>query len=127
MFTPIGESDVKWHISVDHAVEVPIGAGYGASAVGAVSTAMALSKALGIHFTLNQIGQLAHTAEIRSATGLGTVSGVIRGGAILILEPGAPGYDRVDWLPLNPSHRIVTASFDPFPKKTSFSLRKPYE
>lgn len=104
-------------ISVSHKVEVPIGAGYGASAAGAVSTAMALVKAFDLNMTLNQIGQIAHTAEIRCATGLGSVSGVIRGGAILILEPGAPGYDRVDWLPMNPSHRIVTASFAPISKK----------
>ena len=104
-------------ISVSHKAEVPIGAGYGASAAGAVSTAMALAKAFDLKMTLNQLGQIAHTAEIRCATGLGSVSGVIRGGAILILEPGAPGYDRVDWLPMNPSHRIVTASFAPIPKK----------
>ncbi len=116
--------DAKYHISVDHAVEVPIGAGYGASAAGAVSTAMALSKALSIHLTLNQIGQLAHIAEIRSATGLGSVSGVIRGGAILILEPGAPGYDRVDWVPLEPSHRIVTASFAPISKEDIIFSKK---
>lgn len=103
--------------SVSHHVEVPIGAGYGASAAGAVSTAMALVKALDLKMTLNQIAQIAHTAEIRCATGLGSVSGVVRGGAILILEPGAPGYDRVDWLPMNPSHQIVTASFAPISKK----------
>lgn len=104
-------------ILVSHVVEVPIGAGYGASAAGAVSTAMALAKAFNLKMTLNQIAQIAHTAEIRCATGLGSVSGVIRGGAILILEPGAPGYDRVDWLPMSPTHRIVTASFAPISKK----------
>jgi pantoate kinase len=106
-----------YQISVSHHVEVPIGAGYGASAAGAVSTAMALAKAFDLKMTLNQIAQIAHTAEIRCATGLGSVSGVIRGGAILILDPGAPGYDRVDWLPMNPTHRIVTASFAPISKK----------
>jgi pantoate kinase len=106
-----------YNITISHDVEVPIGAGYGASAAGAVSTAMALSKTLGLDMTLNQIAQYAHFAELRCATGLGSVSGVVRGGAILILEPGAPGYDRVDWLPLDPSHRIVTASFAPIPKE----------
>lgn len=109
--------DQFFHISIDHLVDVPIGAGYGASAAGAVSTAMALSKTLDKSLTLNQIGQFAHIAEIRCATGLGSVSGVLRGGAILILEPGAPGYDRVDWLPIDPALRIVTASFAPIPKK----------
>ncbi|MFX0169041.1 MAG: hypothetical protein ACFE89_06715 [Candidatus Hodarchaeota archaeon] len=108
----------SYNIAIQHDVEVPIGAGYGASAAGAVSTAMALSKALGFNLTLNQIAQFAHLAELRCATGLGSVSGVVRGGAILILEAGAPGYDRVDWLPLEPSHRIVSASFAPIPKET---------
>jgi pantoate kinase len=106
-----------YHITVKHDVEVPIGAGYGASAAGAVSTVMALSKAAGLNMTLNQMAQYAHLAELRCATGLGSVSGVARGGAILILEAGAPGYDRVDWLPLEPSHRIVSASFAPIPKE----------
>jgi pantoate kinase len=113
-----------YQISVSHHVEVPIGAGYGASAAGAVSTAMALAKVLDLKMTMNQIAQIAHTAEIRCATGLGSVSGVIRGGAILILEPGAPGYDRVDWLPMNPSHRIVTASFAPISKKDIIFSKK---
>ncbi len=107
----------NYRIRVDHRVEVPIGAGYGASAAGAVSTAMAVSRAIGMNLSLNRIGQFAHFAELRCATGLGSVSGVIRGGMILILEPGAPGYDRVDWLPFDPSYRIVTASFAPISKK----------
>jgi len=104
-------------IRVDHEVEVPIGAGYGASAAGAVSTALAISQALGLNLTLNHIGQITHFAEIRCATGLGSFSGVIRGGLILIVEPGAPGYDRVDWLPFDPLHRIVTASHAPISKE----------
>jgi len=113
----LDEIEGSYRIQVDHEVEVPIGAGYGASAAGAVSTTMALSRALGMHLSLNRIGQFAHFAEIRCATGLGSVSGVIRSGMILILEPGAPGYDRVDWLPLDPSHRIITASFAPISKE----------
>ncbi|MFX1565546.1 MAG: pantoate kinase [Promethearchaeota archaeon] len=108
--------EAQYRLHVDHKVEIPIGAGYGASAAGAVSTAMALNRALELNLTLNRIGQFAHFAEIRCATGLGSVSGVIRGGLILILEPGAPGYDRVDWIPLDPAYRIVTGSFAPISK-----------
>jgi pantoate kinase len=107
----------RYALIIDHRVEVPIGAGFGTSAAGAVSTGLALVKALGLHLSLNQIGQLAHVAEIRCATGLGTVSGVLRGGAILILEAGAPGFDYVDWLPVDASYRIVAASFAPIPKE----------
>lgn len=113
-----------YRLQVHHKVEVPIGAGYGASAAGAVSTAMALNSALKLNLTLNRIGQFAHFAEIRCATGLGSVSGVIRGGMILILEPGAPGYDRVDWIPLDPAYRIVTASFAPISKTNIIFSKK---
>jgi pantoate kinase len=113
----LNEVDGNHQIHIDHEVEVPIGAGYGASAAGAVSTALALSRALGMNLTLNRIGQIAHFAEIRCATGLGSVSGVLRGGMILVVEPGAPGYDLVDWIPLDPLYRIVTASFAPISKK----------
>lgn len=109
--------ETRYAVIIDHRIEVPIGAGFGTSAAGAVSTGFALARAIGLHLTLNQIGQLAHVAEIRCATGLGTVSGVLRGGVILILEAGAPGYDYVDWLPLDPSYRIVAASFAPIPKE----------
>jgi pantoate kinase len=109
--------DTQYAAIIDHRIEMPIGAGFGTSAAGAVSTALALAEAIGLRLTLNQIGQLAHVAEIRCATGLGTVSGVLRGGAILIVEAGAPGYDYVDWLPVDPSCRIVTASFAPIPKE----------
>ena len=104
-------------VIINHRIEVPIGCGFGSSAAGAVSTGLALAKALGLHLSLNQIGQLAHVAEIRCATGLGTVSGVLRGGAILVLEAGAPGFDYVDWLPLDASYRIVAGSFAPIPKE----------
>lgn len=113
----MNEVEMSYSVSVSHRVEVPIGAGYGASAAGALSTGLALAKALKLRYTMNQIAQFAHTAEIRCATGLGSISGVLRGGAILILEPGAPGYDRVDWLPIEPSHRIITASYAPIPKE----------
>jgi pantoate kinase len=123
----LNDIEDSFRIQVDHDVEVPIGAGYGASAAGAVSTTMALSRALGMQLTLNRIGQFAHFAEIRCATGLGSVSGVVRRGMILILEPGAPGYDRVDWLPLDPSYRIVTASFAPISKEDIIFSKKALE
>ena len=40
------------------------------------------------------------------------------------IEPGAPGYDRVDWLPLNPSHRNVTASLAPISKENIIFSKK---
>ena len=120
----LNQVEDNYQIRVNHQVEVPIGAGYGASAAGAVSTAMALARVFGMNLSLNQIGQIAHFAEIRCATGLGSVSGVIRGGMILILEPGAPGYDRVDWIPFPPSYRIVTASLAPIPKEDIIFSKK---
>jgi len=102
-----GAYDVK----VSHRVEVPIGAGFGSSAAGALGTALALSKALGIDLTYNQLGRIAHVAEIKCRTGLGTVGPLMLGGCIVTVEPGAPGYALIDRIPVSSDHRIVVGFY----------------
>ena len=48
--------------------------GFGTSAGGALTTGLALKEAIKLPLTYNQIGQVAHAAEIQCLTGLGTVS-----------------------------------------------------
>ena len=104
-------------VTVMHNVEVPIGAGFGSSAAGALGAALALSKALGINLTYNQLGRIAHLAEVKSRTGLGTVGPLLFGGCGLTLEPGAPGIARLDRIPVSPDHRLVVGTFRPYPTK----------
>ena len=105
--------DNTYHVTVKHDVEVPIGSGFGSSGAGALGTALALCKALNLNLSYNQIGQIAHVAEVRCKTGLGTVSGEMLGGVILTIEPGAPGYGYIDRIPFPSELRIITATYKP--------------
>jgi pantoate kinase len=107
----------KCKVVVKHKVEVPIGAGFGSSAAGALSTALALSKALNLKLTYNQIGRLAHVAEVKCKTGLGTVGPLMLGGCILTIEPGAPGIAIIDRIPISTDYVIVAGVFGPIPTK----------
>ena len=111
----------KYAVTVMHNVDVPIGAGFGSSAAGALGAALALSKALGINLTYNQLGRIAHVAEVKSRTGLGTVGPLLFGGCGLTLEPGAPGIARLDRIPVSPDHRLVIGTFRPYPTKEMLS------
>lgn len=110
MLQKVGE---PYKVIVHHKVAVPIGAGFGTSAAGALSTALALSKALGINLTLFQAGKIAHAAEIKCRTGLGTVGPVALGGCVITIEPGAPGCAVIDRIPTTSDHRIVTGFCKP--------------
>ncbi len=108
--------------TVMHTVDVPIGAGFGSSAAGALGVGLALNKALRLNYTFNQLGRIAHVAEVKSKTGLGTVGPLLFGGCGLTLEPGAPGIATLDRLPITPDHRLIVGTFKPYPTKEMLSL-----
>ena len=111
----------SYAITIRHKVETPIGAGFGSSAAGALGTALALSKALQLHLTYNELGKIAHTAEIKCRTGLGTVGPIMLGGCALTVEPGAPGIAAIDRIPTSTNHVIVAGIYGPIPTKTVLS------
>jgi len=117
----------NYAIKVIHRVEVPIGAGFGSSAAGALGASLALSKALGLHLTYNQLGRIAHVAEVKCRTGLGTVGPLLFGGCGLTIEPGAPGYALLDRIPVSPDHRIIAGTFRPYPTKEMLSSQEKRE
>lgn len=110
-----------YSVNVSHLVNVPIGAGFGSSAAGAIGTGLALSKALGLNLTYNQVGKIAHVAEIKAKTGLGTVGPLLFGGCGLTIEPGAPGIALLDRVPVSVDHRIIVGTFRPYPTKNLLS------
>jgi pantoate kinase len=106
-------TEKNYEIKVKHTIDVPIGCGFGTSAGGALSTGLALSVALDLHLTYNQIGKIAHTAEVQCGTGLGTVGPLMIGGCVITLEPGAPGISRIDRIPISPDLSIIAGVFAP--------------
>ena len=116
-----------YEVTIRHNVEVPIGAGFGSSAAGALGASLALNKTLGLNLTYNQLGRIAHVAEVKSRTGLGTVGPLLFGGCGLTLEPGAPGIARLDRIPVSSNHRLVVGTFQSYPTKEMLSLPKKRE
>lgn len=118
----LANTSEKFRVTVKHWVEVPIGAGFGSSAGGALTTALALAKALGLKLTLNQLGIIAHTAEIKCKTGLGTVAPLtIGGGCVITVEPGAPGTAVIDRIPISEDYVVVAGVFGPIPTREVLS------
>ncbi len=102
----------SYFVIVNHKIDVPIGAGFGTSAGGALTAGLALKEALDLPLTYNQIGQIAHMAEIECKTGLGTVSSLTStGGCVLVVKPGAPGICQIDRIPIHPEYVVVAGSF----------------
>jgi len=106
-----------YDVVVNHKVDVPIGAGFGSSAAGALTVALALSEALDLPLTYNQLGRIAHVAEVQCKTGLGTVGPLMLGGCILTVEPGAPGISIIDRIPVSDDYMIVAGVFGSTPTK----------
>ena len=119
--TLLRKVDEKYAVAVRHEIEVPIGAGFGSSAGGALTTALSLSKALDLNLTYNQIGRIAHSAEVQCKTGLGTVGALMLSGCILTLEPGAPGIAIIDRIPISSDYVVVAGVFGPILTKQVLS------
>ena len=106
------KTEKTFRIDVSHTIEVPIGAGFGTSAGGSLTAGLALKEALDLPLTYNQIGKIAHVAEIQNQTGLGTVSSLTSiGGCVLVVEPGAPGICQLDRIPITPDYAVVAGFF----------------
>ena len=86
-------------ILVETTLSVPIGAGFGASAAGALSTALALNKSLSLNMTFNDLARSAHIAEVKNRTGLGDVAGMTCGGIDIRKHAGIPPIGSIDRIP----------------------------
>ena len=118
---PRAGADLSCRVVVRQEVEVPVGGGLGTSGACALATALALAKALGAPMSYYELAREAHVAEIEEGTGLGTVSGLVVGGIVTVLEPGAPGYDKVDRILAGPDLLVVLGFFGPISKREALS------
>ncbi|MGC9096067.1 MAG: pantoate kinase [Infirmifilum sp.] len=99
-------------------VEVPIGGGLGTSGASSLAVALAASRLLDLKITYTSIARIAHKVEVLAGTGLGTISGLALGGACIVLEPGPPGYDKVERIPIGQDYVAVVGFFGPIKKST---------
>ncbi len=109
------------HVKLSHKIEPPIGSGFGTSGSGALGAAIALSDLFRLKLSLAQISAFAHSAEVESMTGLGTVISLASGsGAVgLVTEPGSYSFGIVDAIPVKPSDfTLVCGCFGPIEKSS---------
>jgi pantoate kinase len=83
-------------------LQMPFGAGFGASGAGALGCAYALNSYFDMGLTADQAAAVAHGAEVTNRTGLGDVIAQNAGGLVVRLQPGAPGTGRIDRIPVPP-------------------------
>jgi pantoate kinase len=108
-------------IKVEHTVETPMTAGFGASGGGALGLALALNKATEAGLTRLEAASIAHVAEIECRTGLGSVFAAERGGFGILTEPGAPGIGRSLTYSGQESLRVVYLYYAPISTKEALS------
>jgi pantoate kinase len=96
------EKLAKKPVRVKTELEMPFGAGFGASGAGALGCAYALNSHFDLGLTADQAACFAHAAEVVNGTGLGDVIAQNTGGLVVRLEPGAPGIGRIDRIPVPP-------------------------
>jgi pantoate kinase len=108
-------------VRVESRLAIPVGGGLGASAAGAVSTALALNERLGLRKTMNELLYAAHVAEVENRTGLGDVAGMSGGGVEIRLGPGVPF--SVDRIPVLPAY-VYYVHFGPVSTKGVLSDEK---
>ncbi|GFO95823.1 kinase [groundwater metagenome] len=78
---------------------IPVSAGFGASAAGALSAALAVNEALSLDLTFNDLANAAHVADVKNRTGLGDVAGMTCGGIDIRKHAGIPPVGRIDRIP----------------------------
>lgn len=84
----------EFDIVVETLLELPMRQGFGMSASGTLSAALALCEILGFDF--EDAVRAAHRAEVIHRTGLGDVAALARGGITIRRREGLPPFGRVD-------------------------------
>lgn len=110
-----------FHALVHHEIGVPVGYGLGCSGSAALSLAMALNVVLGLNLPREEVGKIAHAAEVCCRTGLGDVSASYYGGFEIRTKAGAPGVGALTKMELD--SRAVIICFSPISTRQFISER----
>ena len=111
----------KSELVIEHEIDVPIGCGLGSSGAGALSLALALNEALGLGLSRIEAAQIAHVAEVKHKTGLGTVIGETFGGIEIRVKPGAPGIGEVKSVPVADNYVVACLPLGPLSTRKALS------
>jgi pantoate kinase len=84
----------EYDITVETQLELPMRQGFGMSAAGALSAALALCEIMGYDF--EDALRAAHHAEVLHRTGLGDVAALSKGGITFRKREGLPPFGRID-------------------------------
>jgi pantoate kinase len=106
----------KIFVDIDHEINVPVGYGLGCSAAVALSLGLALNQALKMNLTKEEVGSIAHEAEIKCQTGLGDVLASYHGGFEIRVKSGAPGRGIVKKIKTG-SVSVIIICFSPISTK----------
>ncbi len=105
----------RGRLTVRLAHDLPIGQGFGSSAAGALATALAASRVLGLPRV--RAIQTAHLADLYGRGGLGGVAAILGGGLEVRRRPGIPPFGRVARRPVSGTIAVATVGA-PIPSPT---------
>lgn len=86
----------RYSIEIECSFELPIAQGFGMSGSGALSAVLAVSKALNLNLTFEELIAVAHESEVEQRTGLGDVVAQGAGGIPVRRIEGAPPFGMVE-------------------------------
>ncbi len=109
-------------IEIHHFPQLPVSYGFGISASGALGTAFALNHALDLELEADEIGEIAHIAEVRNSTGLGDVSAELSSGLVIRSREGSPKRGSLKSIPV---YERVVVFLIGAPLKTKSVLKNP--
>lgn len=108
--------DGNYFLKVHHDIKVPVGYGLGCSAAVALSLVYALNSAFRTNYTKEQLGMMAHNAEVMCRTGLGDVLASYHGGFEIRVKGGAPGIGQIRKIS-SESYSAIMICFSPISTK----------
>jgi len=103
----------SYKVLVKHDVKVPIGCGFGSSGAGALSLALDLNEVFNLNLSRLEAAQMAHVAEVKCKTGLGTVIAEAFGGLEIRVKPGAPNVGQLRSIPISDNRVVAYLNFGP--------------
>ncbi len=89
------KTGIKPFVEVNHQTIIPTGYGLSTSGAGAISLSLALNEIFETGLSYLELLQLAHVAEVKCKTGLGSVLGQSVPGIEIRMTQGAPGIAKV--------------------------------